>query len=345
MTCKLILYPDEERFEASGAYTLVNQTGQQMDTIFLRTGFDEQTELDWQGKAQLLLENEPMKSLLFKLTPPLASNDSIKLHFTINSSPNTLFSRNSNVLENGSYLKHDMLPRVGYPFVKHELSLTDSLVNWNNYFHRDANYVNIRTTMSTPIDQIGIAPGALITEEVAGTCHYYEYQSPIPVKLNFSFHAGHFETIKEEYNGVIIELFYLKEHGLHAKMMIEGLKASLDYNTKWFGTYPYGNIRVIEFPNTEGSYTATLTANNIPTSEILFNINSKAKNQIIHLPFYVMAHELTHEWFGNQVMPADAEGAKMLTESITEYISLCIYRNQFGEKMANHFLKCTTPKV
>jgi ABC-2 type transport system permease protein len=37
-------------------------------------------------------------------------------------------------------------------------------------------------------------------------------------------------------------------------------------------------------------------------------------------------------------MPAGAEGAKMLTESITEYISLRIYEEHFGEAYAKKFL-------
>src|SRR6056297_3028423 len=105
--------------------------------------------------------------------------------------------------------------------------------------------------------------------------------------------------------------------------MLEGLKASLDYNSKLFGCYPYNQIRIIEFPHTEESFSATLKSNNIPASEVLF---------------YVVAHELTHEWFGNQVMPADAEGANMLTESITEYITLSIYTEHFGEAAAKRFL-------
>ncbi|MBK8652617.1 MAG: hypothetical protein IPN20_01495 [Haliscomenobacter sp.] len=52
----------------------------------------------------------------------------------------------------------------------------------------------------------------------------------------------------------------------------------------------------------------------------------------------MQAHELTHQWWGNQVVPADALGAKMLTESIAEYISLRIYERYFGQEKALHFL-------
>jgi len=78
-------------------------------------------------------------------------------------------------------------------------------------------------------------------------------------------------------------------------------------------------------------------ANSIPTSEMRFIANTS--KETIDISFYTMAHELTHQWFGNQVIPADAFGAIMLSESITEYVSLNIYEHQFGKEKALEFLK------
>ena len=335
---RIDLFPGEESFTARGVYKLVNQSSEIIDTIFIRTGFDEITELNWLGNAQLLREHAGMKSYLFKLTDSLYPGDSVALSFDIRSTPNTIFSRNSNVLKNGTYLRQDILPRLGYQFIEHELPLTNSWVHKNNYFHRDASYVNIHTVISTSEEQIAMAPGELISEKKEGKRNIYEYRSPVPVKFNFSFHSAIMEVIEEKYQETEIKIYYKKGHGFNTKMMLDGLKSSLDYNSKLFGQYPYSQLRIIEFPHTEASYSATLISNNIPASEVLFNINTEEMDENINLPFYVMAHELTHEWFGNQVMPADAEGAKMLTESITEYITLSIYEEFLGKANADSFL-------
>jgi len=242
------------------------------------------------------------------------------------------------VLKNGSFIQHDILPRLGYQFTEREQPQTTPGVNRMNYFSRDADYLNIYTTISTSGDQTAIAPGDLVSVKTEGQRNIYEYRSPTPVKFNFSFHSATFEIIEEEHDGVKIQLYHAKDHRKDSGIMIEGLKASLDYNTKRFSPYPYKQIRIIEFPHTEERYTATLKSNNIPASEILFNINSQKMDMGLNLPFYVIAHELTHEWFGNKVMPADAEGAKLLTESITEYISLRIYEEYFGEAYSEKFL-------
>ncbi|MBL0052998.1 MAG: hypothetical protein IPP29_16560 [Bacteroidetes bacterium] len=57
------------------------------------------------------------------------------------------------------------------------------------------------------------------------------------------------------------------------------------------------------------------------------------------LSFYVAAHELSHHWWGNQVSPADALGATMITESMAEYITAKIYEKKYGKQGALKFLK------
>ena len=332
------LYPHKNRFTARGNYYLVNKSKHSMDTVLIRTGFDENTEIDWNGQARLIKEDKNMKSYLYKTIETLHPGDSMYLDFTIKDMENFLFSQNSNILKNGTYIRHDILPRIGYQFVDHQLPLTDTLVNRYNYFHRDVDYVNVHTTISTSMDQIAIAPGELIKEMTLGERNIYEFQTYTPVKFNFSFHSAQFELMQEEYSGANVQLYYAKRHGQNTHLMIAGLKAALVYNSKWFGPFPYKQIRIVEYPHTEGSYSATLTSNNIPVSEILFDLNMNEMEEKINLPFYVMAHELTHVWFGNKLMPADAEGAKMLTESIAEYITLCIYGEHFGEEMAVNFL-------
>jgi ABC-2 type transport system permease protein len=56
------------------------------------------------------------------------------------------------------------------------------------------------------------------------------------------------------------------------------------------------------------------------------------------LGFYVIAHEMSHHWWGNQLQPAHAPGATMLTESLAEYVTLKVYEAQYGKERALRFL-------
>ncbi|MEM6967177.1 MAG: M1 family aminopeptidase, partial [Bacteroidota bacterium] len=329
----LDLFPEENRFVASGTYVLKNESERAMDTLLIRTGFDEKTSVKWSRAVSVLDVDTVMKYQAFILSTPLAVGDSLQLLFEIKSTDNNLFTRNSSVLFNGTFLQYDILPRLHYQFAE---SKNDKDYN---YFSPEANLVQLKTTISTSKDQVAIAPGKLMQENTTEHRREFVYQTQQPIKFNFSFHAGQFLVRAEKYQGIQLETFCLPQHKHNVNEMLQGLKAAIDYNTNLFGKYPYEAIRVVEFPHTEASFSATLTANNIPTSEVMFNINMDAMEGKLNLPFYVMAHELTHEWFSNQVMPADVAGAKMLTESITEYLTLGIYRKSLGAEMAAQFLK------
>lgn len=57
------------------------------------------------------------------------------------------------------------------------------------------------------------------------------------------------------------------------------------------------------------------------------------------ISFYVAAHELSHQWWGGQVVPANTLGAVMVTESMAEYVTAKIYEKKYGKKRAHDFLK------
>jgi len=334
----LDLFPSQQSFDAKAVYQLVNASGQAIDTFLLRTGFDEETRIDWNGQATRIDQDSIMNYSLFVFKNSMEPGDSLTVMFFVKNKLNTLFSRNSNVLSNGSFLKHDILPRFGYQFVDRDQIPDDSSANRHHYFHSDVDRVHIQTSISTTNDQRAIAPGELIAEKRMGDRIQFEYETPHPVKFNFSFHSGRFQKRMESYGDIDIDVLYADHQGQNVQTMIEGVKHALDFNTKWFGSYPYDAIRVVVFPHTESGFSGTLTTNNIVASEVLFDIHTEAMADRLNLPFYVMAHELTHEWFGNQLMPAEGAGAKMLTESITEYLTLCMYQNAWGAEMGQHFL-------
>ena len=335
----LDLYPSENSFKAKGSYILQNTSFLPIDTILIKTGFDEISNFQLNAPVDTITVDTLMKTYAFKLKAPLLPKDSLTLEFEIKNQPNSLFLVNSNILSNGSYLKQDILPRLGYIFSAEESVENNQDVRAQNYFHTDAEACFIETRISTEKNQIAIAPGKLITQESENGRGIFHYKTKHKQKLNYSFHSGEYAKMEVLYKGITIEVYAHINHDQNINMMIEGLKAGIDYNSKNFGSYEGAVLRIIEFPHTQGSYSATLMANHLPTSEILFNVNVNKEANKIPLPYYVMAHEITHHWFGNIVMPAKAYGAKFITESLTEYISLRIFEEAFGHDQALEFLK------
>ncbi|GAB5522506.1 MAG: M1 family aminopeptidase [Roseivirga sp.] len=335
---KLDLYPESNDFEATGSYTLVNKTSEPIQQLLVKTGFDEMTDFEISIANELVSYDSVMQFSVLQLDQTLNSGDSLTLSFAIKNKPNSFFERNSNVLANGTFLGSDALPRLGYSFSFDKKHPSDSLARLNSYAAEDADLVSLETTISTVSGQTALAPGYLQKEWSEDGRHYFRYQTDQKIKFVFGFNSARYEQMQDSWEDINLQVYYHKGHEHNITKMLAGLKGALAYNTKYLSPYQHKESRIIEFPMTEGSY-ATTIANSIPTSEMRFIANTNDDEGRVDQSFYVAAHELTHQWWGNQVAPADALGAVMISESITEYFSLRIYEAHFGKQKADKFLR------
>ncbi|MBL7798791.1 MAG: hypothetical protein JNJ90_19995 [Saprospiraceae bacterium] len=335
VSLRLDLYPEDRSFRASGHYMLVNKTGRPLDTLLLRTGFDEITALDIPAGASPIEADSLLNCVVFKLEKPLGGGDSLLLNFRIRNRTNTLFARNSNVLANGAHLKSDLLPMLGFDSGG---AGDRSGTRLRHYQRADSDRVALEIIVGTEPAQTAIAPGYLLREWRAQDRRFFHYKTDHDIKLVFSVLSGRYDVFQENYRGVDLRIYHHPAHTHNLPQMLAGLKAALDYHTEYFGPYQHRQVQIIEFPRSEGTY-ATTAANGIPISEVRFlNDGRSASTGGIDLAFYVAAHELAHQWWGNQLIPADAPGAAMLTESIAEYATARVYEKHYGKESARRFL-------
>jgi len=335
---QLDIFPETNSFIARGNYTLINKTTIPIDTLMIKTGYDEISTLSFNTSATLVSKDDTFKFAVYTLQKPLAPGDSIKLLYTVRNRANTLLVQNSNVLKNGTYLKNDILPQVGYFANTDKKHPGESTAFHNHYQSINSDLINFEAVLSTSPKQIAITAGTLQKEWMENHRRYFHYKMETPIKFVVGFQSGEFAKAEETYKGIDLKIYYHPQHTYNLQQMIEGLKAGLNYNAANFGAYQHKQAKIIEFPRQIGSY-ATTSGNCIQISETrCINDPGKTVKGGIDLSFYVAAHELTHQWWGNQVIPADALGATMITESITEYISAKIYEKKYGRQHALKFL-------
>lgn len=334
---ELDFFSESQNFSAKGKYTLINPYDFPIDTFLIKGGFDEITQIKLERPYEIIAEDLAMKFQVLKLNKSLEAGDSMALEFEVRNQANTFFSRNSNVLRNGSILGQDAFPRLVYPDNGPAPIPTDSSSKQRHYQAADAGLIQFEAVVSTPSNQIGLAPGTLQDTWKEGNRQYAHYKVNAPIEYSFGFHTGNFALQSKQWQDIKLDIYHHPSHAYNLDDMLEGMQASLSYNQKHFTPFQHEAASIVEFPSSEGSF-ATTYGNIVPLSEIRFLAKIEEGDQKVNLPFYVPAHELTHQWWGSQLLPAHAQGALMLTESISEYITLNIYREQFGKETAQQFL-------
>ncbi|MCB9266161.1 MAG: hypothetical protein H6558_14115 [Lewinellaceae bacterium] len=350
------LFPEKRSFRASGTYTLVNKSAQNIDTLLVHYSYDEETSYHFGRPAREVRQDTLIRFGIHRLEEPLVPGDSLKMYFELRNEPSTLLRTSSPIKYNGTFFTDEVFPGLGYrpveltdngkraryglpPRSGEKPPPEDTTARRNSYSSNDADWITFEAVVSTSEDQIALAPGYLQREWVEERRRFFHYRMDSRIKKYFGVNSGRYEVLRDKWKGVDLEIYYHKEHKFNLNPMLNGLKGALSYNTRYFSPYQHRQARIIELPLTVGAFSTTF-ANSIPLSELHFIADTTGgKDDGVNFPFYVAAHEMAHQWWGNQLLPADVLGAKMLTESMAEYTALRVLEKEYGRAAMLRLLK------
>ncbi|KKX48455.1 ABC transporter permease/M1 family aminopeptidase [Sphingobacterium sp. IITKGP-BTPF85] len=350
------IYPKERSFKAQVAYVLKNKTGVAIDSIFVNYN-DYDYKFSFSVPNTLVSEDDKYNFNIYKLQQPLAPGDSITLNFSTQSPRNTWVNERSPVKGNGTFINNMQFPNIGYldrgelvendirkkyglPHRNRMAPPTDQKALQNNYISNDADWIRFEAIVSTDLDQLSIAPGYLTKEWEKGGRKYYHYKMDTEILNFYAFNSARYEVKKDNWNGVKLEVYYHKGHTFNLDRMMASSKASLAYYSQEYSAYPHRQLRIVEFPLTDGTFAQSF-ANTIPFSEAIgFIADVKEKNEdAVDYPYAVTAHEIAHQWWAHQVVGANVQGATLLSESMSEYSSLKVLEKRYGKGQMRKFLK------
>lgn len=353
---KMDLFPKAHRFLATGEYTFVNQSAKPIDTLLVAYSFKEHTRYAFNKPLSVISEDSLRRLDVLKLQTGLLPGDSLKMTFELRNQDNTLLGTHSRALANGTFIGSQVFPKLGYRSVEltdnkkraqyglpqrteSTRSPSDSMaLGYANPFN-DTDWIDFEATVSTSDDQVAIAPGILQKEWQADGRRYFHYKTDHKITHAFTFNSGRYEVRKDQWEGVEVAIYYHKGHEHNLERLSKGVKASLAYNSEYFGPFKHAQIRIVEYPRSEGTY-ATVMGNVMPYAETYFICDVDENNENdLNLPFYVSAHEIAHHWWGHQVNPANVLGSKMVTESLAQYVALKVLERKYGKKMMRKFLR------
>jgi ABC-2 type transport system permease protein len=351
------IYPESRNMVMRAEQVIQNPFAQPIDEIQFTVDPNYITEIEIPG-ASLNKDDTKLYYRIYKLDLPLQPNESRTMHFTVKSKNHGFENSVSTVelVQDGTFFNNAVGPRIGYdagrqltdPNDRKKYGLKEidvmPLLERNcttdcmdTYIGLHSDWVDVQTVISTSADQVAIAPGSLEREWQENGRRYFEYKLDHQ-SLNFSnFMSARYEVAREEWNGIKLEVYYDRQHPWNVPRMLNSIKRSLDYYTKNFGPYYHKEARIIEFPRV--ATFAQAFPGTMPYSESIGFIANLNKPDDIDFVFYVVAHEMAHQWWAHQVIGANMEGATMLSESLAQYSALMVMEKEYGRDTMRKFLK------
>ncbi len=348
------LYPKSRDIRGDGIYLLVNKTADPIDTIMIHHNRAiPQINISVPGTFK---KDTIHNVQLFALNAPMQPGDSIELTFIIENRPNTVLHNRSPVRKNGTFFNSSYFPSIGYnDFVeltddktrrRYELEPkerfappTDSLSLQNNYISVDADWIDFEAVVSTSEDQIAMTPGKLQREWTEDGRRYFHYKMQSRMLHFYSIISARYEEYKDEWRGLPVTIYYHKGHDFNLERMMKGAKAALSYCSDHFSPYQHDQMRILEFPVSGGGFAQSF-ANTVPFSEgVGFIADVDDEGDGVDYPFSISAHEIAHQWWAHQVIGAKVQGATVMSESLSEYVSLKVLEQENGKDQMRTFLK------
>lgn len=168
-------------------------------------------------------------------------------------------------------------------------------------------------------------PGVLLGETVEGGWRTMQWRTDKPITELFHIVIGRWVESKGERTSI----WHSPRHTRNVPSMLEALDGAREHYSKWFGEYPWKELRLSEFPGLV-DYAQSGETNIVFSESMGFRALATAD---LDAAFSVTAHEAAHQWWGGMLVPGEGPGGNILSEGLAEYSAMRLIGTLRGERM------------
>ena len=366
------IHPHEQRARVAGTLTFVNRTAQPIRDLYVMYPRSARPQrIAFSVSAKIANEVPAMRWHHYVLDAPLAPGATASLEFDLEYGARGFRNEGADpvVLANGTFLnpgltpETSLIPSFGYDENAELQSdgdrrkfglaprprapdLDDHARHMQSALTRDADFIAYRAQVCTAADQLPVTSGYVERDWTENGRRCIAFRMDTPMAAIFPFVSARYAVRRDVWKGpdgdVAIEIDYHPGHEYNLDRMIAGVKDSLDYYTKHFGPYQHRIARIIEFPrfSRSGGFAESFP-NTVPFNEAIgFTARVDDRDpKDVDYPYFVTAHEIAHQWWAHQEVPAMVQGAEFITESLSEYSALMVLKHKYGDAKMRRFLR------
>jgi ABC-2 type transport system permease protein len=350
------IHPERREVEIRGTYHLVNVGALAIDAIHLAPAPGVATgEASFDRPVARVAADDALGHRIYALEIPLKAGESAELRFDVRFEPRgfTNDGVSASVMANGTYFTNlSGLPAIGY---QPDRELGDDAerrarglaprraipsLHDTEALRARVDRVVVDCIVGTDVDQIAVAPGALRRTWTETGRRYFHYVTDAPIGNEYAVFSASYAVHEEEWTGpggpVTVQIFHHPSHTQNLDRIARSAQASLRYYTAQLGPYPFRHLRFVERPGRARGMHAEATTIDYREG---FSLLDPRADRDVDLPFAVVAHEVAHQWWGTQLVPARVEGAGVLSESLATYSAMRLIEETLGPEHLRRYLR------
>jgi ABC-2 type transport system permease protein len=361
VTLDVDLRPKTRIATTRGSYVIENRTGAPLARMLVLWPEEVRVEAFDPGAAIVEKQWPEFSAALWAFERPLQPGETRTVSFT------TVYGRagftNSSgqwrVVGNGTFVDNYQLTpllgisefawlddrakrrRYGLDPERRPAKLEDGSANGKHYLRPDSDWVTADITVHTDEDQIPVAPGYQVSEEVAEGRITRRFQTEAPIQHFFSIQSARYDlrtsSVDTPRGPVALEIYHHPEHTQNLERIETAMKTSIRIFSERFSPFQFRQMRILEFPGY--SSFAQAFANTVPFSEDIGWLQANRDPDKVDLVTFVTAHEIAHQWWAHQVIGANKQGSTMLSETFSQYGAMLVMEDLLGPEQVRQFLK------
>ena len=343
------LYPRTRTLAVDGDYELENSGAAPIAelVVYQRPGADLAARLS--QPARLVDADRARGFYRYRLATPLAPGARLAYTFQLSAAPAGLFGLGTDtpVAANASWFTDEDLPRIGYqPGVeldderdRRRHGLGPRARPQADALSPTPQRMRFEALVTTNVDQIAVAPGALEREWIAGERRHFRYRAELPILGHYAIASARYAVRHERWQDVAIDAFHQPGREANVERLVRGASAALDYGARAFGPYRLHDLRLVETPRGAGPAQAFPGLLALPETGAFIAGADSGERKEIDYPFYMGAYLTARQWWGQQLAAPNAPGGALLADGLAEYTALMTLQRSLGPSAMRRYLR------
>lgn len=345
------LYPEKRRAEIEGEIVLYNYSDSTIRELQVQMPVRGDVKNISLSIPHHIDREDPVHRIHhIMMETPMMPGDSLLLRYCLVRQVRGFSDRrrDTRLVKNGTFLAtRHLLPVIGYdrwkecassrirkknglPERKRLPPQSDRRARMETIVSGDSRRLRYHAELSTSADQTIITVGNQDSSWIDGQRYHAVFTAPGRILKYIPVISARFSVMRQNWQGISIEIYHHPDHTFNLDRMMKAARRSLALFTKRFGPYPFGSVRLVEFPRYE--LFAEAFPGLIPISEGYGFIAKHAPGRLEEI-YRVVAHEIAHQWFAHQVIGGRVEGQFMLTESMAQYGAFLAVDEEFSSDL------------